>query len=131
LFLLSLFVSITEETLFRGYALNFCLGRIGNKGSILLVSILFACSHFGNYAIAPYIITFLGGLVFAILSIRTKSLFPAITFHLVWNFSQMLISNMFVKKIQIFEISQIVILLIVLVLLKFGIFKNALSPRNN
>jgi membrane protease YdiL (CAAX protease family) len=127
LFFLSLCVAITEEIIFRGYILNFCINKIGYRSSILLVSIFFAFSHFDSSTLIPYITTFLGGLIFAMLSIRTKSLLPAIMFHLAWNFSQMLISILFLTNLSIpfgkpvFEISQILFLFIVLGFLKFDI----------
>jgi membrane protease YdiL (CAAX protease family) len=129
---LSFFIAVTEEILFRGYILNFCKNIIGNKSSIVLVSIIFALSHFNNHTLAAYIISFLGSVVFSLLTLKTNSLYPAITFHWVWNFSQMVVSNLFIKRQfipffgQVFDLAQVLFLVVVIILLAFVV--NAKKP---
>jgi membrane protease YdiL (CAAX protease family) len=114
LFILSLFIALTEEILFRGYILNFFQKTLGVTTAIILSSLFFALMHFNFHVLLPYISIFLGGILFAYLTTITKSLYPAIAFHLAWNLSQMLISTFFSKQMnivfigQVFEILQIV-----------------------
>ena len=88
--LLMLFISAAEEYLFRGIILR-RLGRKMNAWLALFISsVLFAAVHLTNPYITPLAIVniFLGGLVFGIAYMLTRSLAYVIFFHFGWNFVQ-------------------------------------------
>jgi uncharacterized protein len=87
---LMLLISAAEEYIFRGIILR-RLGRKINMWPALLISaVLFAAVHIMNTDITPLAIVniFLGGLVFGIAYMFTRSLSYVIFFHFGWNFIQ-------------------------------------------
>jgi membrane protease YdiL (CAAX protease family) len=81
LFCAALLPGICEETMFRGLMLG-TLGRLGAVKSVLITSLLFALLHFNPR-------NFLGslffGVVFGIVTLRTRSTFPAMIAHVSGN----------------------------------------------
>jgi uncharacterized protein len=90
---------LTEELLFRGALLYLAYKKWGIKNSILLSAICFGVYHwfsynvFGNISsmISVFIITAIGGWMFAYSFVKTKSLYLPIGLHLGWNLANIII----------------------------------------
>lgn len=92
-----LVVGICEETLFRGYFLNRLRPLVTNDQTALIIqAIMFACIHLPRYAttypslsgvtiISNLITVGLLGYLFGWLFLKTKSLWPGIIVHSVWD----------------------------------------------
>ncbi|MCA9751644.1 MAG: CPBP family intramembrane metalloprotease [Gemmatimonadetes bacterium] len=88
LFLIAISPGICEELVFRGVFLGL-LRRVGTvRSAILISSAGFALIHLSVFRFAP---TFLLGLVMAGIVVRTRSIFPSMLFHAVYNASVMLV----------------------------------------
>ena len=81
LFVVSISAGICEEVMFRGFMMK-AYEKIGVKKAIIITSILFGVFHFNPQNLLGPI--FLGG-VFAILLIKTNSIYSAILSHAVNN----------------------------------------------
>jgi CAAX protease family protein len=87
---LFLSVGVSEETLFRGYPL-FTLSRsIGFWPAAIVLSGIFGWVHSGNPGESRFgeVAAGLFGLVIAYSILRTKTLWWAIGFHFMWDYSQ-------------------------------------------
>ncbi|MTV81148.1 CPBP family intramembrane glutamic endopeptidase [Secundilactobacillus folii] len=92
-----LVVGITEETIFRGYLLNRLRKMLASEqNALILQAILFALIHLPRYLTTyptPSFLTILGQLVtvallgylFGWLFLRSRSLWPSIIVHSVWD----------------------------------------------
>lgn len=95
----TLLVGISEEVVFRGIVLQTFLQKGGIVTAILVSAILFSLFHavniFGGASISEVINqmigVFLGGIVYACLSINLKSFIPLIIYHCLWDF--LILSN--------------------------------------
>lgn len=84
---------LTEEFLFRGALLYLAIKKIGLKNACILSSIAFGVYHWFSYGlfgnlpqmIYIFILTGIGGLVFAYAFARTRSMWLPIGLHLGWN----------------------------------------------
>lgn len=80
----SLAAPLGEETLFRGFMLTTLRARYGTAWAIAIVAVLFAALHLD-------LVNFLGlaelAVVFALLSLRARSLWAAVVAHGVHNFA--------------------------------------------
>src|SRR5262249_22749705 len=82
--LLPLLVSVAlvpafcEELAFRGFILKGLERRFRPRAAVIVSSFLFALSHMNVFQFLP---TFFLGVVLGLLTIRSKSLAPAILFH--------------------------------------------------
>lgn len=76
-----------EEFFFRGYLLR-TLGEYGPRVGLISSSLVFALMHMITGRVAPLdqLALFLHGLFFATLAQRTKSLWPGVITHFVYNF---------------------------------------------
>lgn len=82
-----------EEFLFRGALLYICIKKLGLKNACILSSIVFGVYHWFSYGIFGnipqmiyiFILTGIGGLLFAFSFARTKSMWLPIGLHLGWN----------------------------------------------
>lgn len=85
-----LLVAAAEEFIFRGLILRKLLRHINNWLALLISAALFAIVHLTNTDITTLGIlnVFLGGLVFGISYMLTRSLPLVILFHFAWNFFQ-------------------------------------------
>ncbi|OGU61548.1 MAG: hypothetical protein A2X64_02365 [Ignavibacteria bacterium GWF2_33_9] len=94
LILLLIFAS-QEEILFRGFILNTFSLRFSEKTSLILSAILFSSIHSINYnfSMLAAFNTFLGGIFFGTLFLKTKSLWMPIFTHYFWNLIQSLFLN--------------------------------------
>lgn len=75
-----------EEFLFRGYLMR-TLAHYGPRASALISSVIFALVHAITGRVHPLdqFALFLHGYFFAVLAQRTKSLWPGVTLHFVFN----------------------------------------------
>lgn len=75
-----------EEFLFRGYVMR-TLGHYGPKAAALLSSVVFALMHMVTGRTSPLeqVSLFLHGYLFAVLFRRSKSVWPGLVFHFVYN----------------------------------------------
>jgi sodium transport system permease protein len=82
--------SVCEELAFRGFILSGLLRSFRQRNAILISSFLFALFHMNVFQFLP---AFFLGIVLGLLTVRSKSLVPAIIFHMVHN--SMLIGAMY------------------------------------
>jgi sodium transport system permease protein len=82
LFLLAVSPGVCEELVFRGAFLGLLRRTGAVRSAVLASSAFFALIHLNVFRFAP---TFLLGLVLAALVVRTRSVFPAMVFHAVYN----------------------------------------------
>jgi len=73
---------VCEEILFRGFALRPLEKHLGPKWAIILTSVIFSIVHLDFLRLVP---TFLLGLTFGYVTIKTRSIFPAILLHVMNN----------------------------------------------
>lgn len=83
-------VALFEEICFRGYALYTLADGIGFWPAAILLSLLFAAAHLtnGGEAAAGIIAVVFFGLMICVSVWRTGSLFWAIGFHFMWDYSE-------------------------------------------
>lgn len=83
-------VALFEEICFRGYALYTLADGMGFWPAAVVLSLLFAGAHVGNggEAAAGIIAVFFFGLTICFSVRRTGSLFWAIGFHFMWDYSE-------------------------------------------
>jgi len=118
-FLLAILVAFSEESLFRGIIFSYFQKRIGSLPSVLFTSLLFSCVHLQYSGIAPFITAFIVATVFSVLTMRYKSLLPAIGFHAGWNFSYFIFEEFYTAEFiipvwgNLFEIPQMIFLFVI------------------
>lgn len=92
--IMTLFVGIAEETVFRGIILKtFCKPNNIKRG-IIISAIAFSMLHSVNILagisiitmISQLIMTFLFGLAFACVAIKIRNIIPLIIYHWIWDF---------------------------------------------
>jgi sodium transport system permease protein len=74
--------ALCEELAFRGFVLRGLHQGFRPRNAVLLSSLFFALFHLNVFLFVP---TFLLGVVLGLLTVRSKSLLPAIAFHLLHN----------------------------------------------
>ncbi|WP_088350295.1 CPBP family intramembrane glutamic endopeptidase [Bacillus cereus] len=74
---------IFEELIFRGFLLHFFSERFPFWIAAVLTSFFFGIAH--TYSLGVMVITFFTGLLMAILCKKTKSIIPAMLFHIMNN----------------------------------------------
>jgi hypothetical protein len=79
---LALLPAVCEELFFRGYALSGLRGGIGKVAAVLIVALAFAINH---HSIHRLFITGGLGILFGILVLRYRSIWPAMLAHLLHN----------------------------------------------
>lgn len=98
LFVNTLFVGLSEETMFRGVLLSGLRTRIGLRPAVAISTVVFGVVHVLNVfltgdlvlAVAQAFAAMASGLLLAAIRIRTGSLWPAVGYHTVWNFATFL-----------------------------------------
>ena len=85
LFILVAVQPIGEEIFFRGFLLDKITGLIGPKTAILTTAVLFGLSHLSYGMAYTTVIATLLGVVFAVIVIKTKSLYSSIFAHITIN----------------------------------------------
>lgn len=86
-FVLSVFIiaPIVEEFVFRALIMTKLRKEFNVTTSIIVSAILFALIHFMAGSIVIVVHAFLGGIIFSLAYMKTKSLFPAIIAHIFGN----------------------------------------------
>jgi sodium transport system permease protein len=74
--------AICEELAFRGFVLHGLHHGFRPRNAVLLCSFFFALFHMNVFLFVP---TFVLGVILGLLTVRSRSLFPAIVFHLLHN----------------------------------------------
>ncbi|MBU1637441.1 ABC transporter permease, partial [bacterium] len=82
LLLLAVLPGICEELLCRGFMLRAFRPRLGTTGAIVIVSIIFGLLHMNPYRLLPTIVI---GVLLALLSIWSGSIYPAMLGHFMNN----------------------------------------------
>ena len=82
LLLLTVFPGVCEELLFRGTLMSLLLKRGRVASALLWQAVAFALSHVYFFKLAP---TFLLGLALGWLTLRTRSIWPAVLVHVLHN----------------------------------------------
>jgi hypothetical protein len=91
-------VALSEEWMFRGVLFQALRSRLRLWPAIVLTSVLFGAIHVLNavvlgdlrLAAAQAVAATMTGVLLIALMLRTGSIWPAITFHMVWNFGILL-----------------------------------------
>jgi len=76
---------IVEEFVFRALIITRLRKEVSAVVSVIISAVLFAFIHFMAGGIVTVVHAFLGGLIFAVSYVKTKSLFPAIAAHFFGN----------------------------------------------
>ncbi|MBI3409180.1 MAG: CPBP family intramembrane metalloprotease [Planctomycetes bacterium] len=97
LLVFALLPALCEEVAFRGYILAGLMRRFRPRTAVILSSFLFALFHMNVFQFMP---SFFLGVVLGLLTVRSKSLLPAIFFHFLHN-SVLLGSIYLAREIQI------------------------------
>lgn len=98
LFLNTLFVGISEETMFRSVMLSGLRTRMGLRGAVAVSTVVFGVVHVLNVfltgdlalAVAQSSAAMASGVLLAAIRIRSGSVWPAVGYHTVWNFATFL-----------------------------------------
>src|SRR4029077_4889562 len=93
LLVFGLLAAVCEELAFRGLILSGLLRRFRPRNAVILSSFLFALFHMNVFQFLP---AFFLGVVLGLVTVRSKSLVPAIIFHLLHN--TLLISSMYLSN---------------------------------
>ena len=100
-FLLLIFAPILEEFMFRRLFLD-RLMVLGTRPAILISAVLFALPHLISQGPAQVFYTFVLGLSFAYVTVRTRKLWPAILLHSLSNLYCGIIAAVWPKDIPVF-----------------------------
>lgn len=86
-FIVSVFIiaPMVEEFVFRALIMTALRKGISTTASILISALLFALIHAMAGGVIIVVHAFLGGLIFALSYVKTKSLFPAVIAHIFGN----------------------------------------------
>ncbi len=90
LVIFGLLPAVCEELAFRGFILTGLLRGLRPRDAVLLSSFLFAVFHMNVFQFLP---SFFLGVVLGLLTVRSKSVFPAMIFHFLHN--SLLIGGMY------------------------------------
>jgi membrane protease YdiL (CAAX protease family) len=101
-------IALSEEWMFRGILFQALRSRLNLWPAVLLTSSLFGAVHllnvlvFGDLALAAAqaVAAAMTGLLLVALVIRTGSIWPSIVYHMVWNFSILLVAYETSKYLQ-------------------------------
>ena len=83
IFALVLWGPFAEEIFFRGFMMTALIPTFGMVGAIAVSSLIFAVSHMSVGSFAPI---FFSGILFSLLYLRTRSIWPPMTAHALQNF---------------------------------------------
>jgi len=91
-------VPIVEEYLFRGVFQQLVFNKIQSKilgitYANILTSIIFSLSHIFSTPILSSILIFIPSIIFGVLYDRSKSIYPSIIVHSIYNFNIFMIYN--------------------------------------
>lgn len=90
LIITSFLAGICEEVLFRGYIQHLLIKRLTVYWAVIITSVAFSLAHMANpgYTWISAINIGLIACIFSLMTIRTRSLYFAIGFHIAWNLFQ-------------------------------------------
>ncbi len=93
IFLLALFSGISEELPLRGYLLHLFSRNQKTFAGIAAISFYFAMLHISNTGMNLLVITnlFLVGVFLSLVTLYTKSIYPAISMHVSFNFLEIIL----------------------------------------
>ncbi len=80
--IIALTPGVCEEILFRGFALRPLEKKLGPKWAVLITSLAFAIVHLDFIRLIP---TFILGVAFGFVAVKTRSIFPSIILHTLNN----------------------------------------------
>lgn len=94
----TLFVGLSEETMFRSVLLSGLRSRLGLRPAVAISTVVFGVVHVLNVfltgdlllAVAQAVAAMASGLLLAAIRLRTGSLWPAVGYHAVWDFATFL-----------------------------------------
>ena len=93
-----LFAPVFEETFFRGFLFaGLERSRIGAVGTIILTSLVWASLHL-QYNLMGMVTIVILGLVLGTVRFKTRSLWPAIMIHALWNAAALLATAVSLKS---------------------------------
>ena len=86
--LYTFYLAAFEELLFHGEIFQSIQEKFGNVLTVILMSVVFALAHLPNEFMNGlfFLNLILGGILFALMLIKTNSLWLGISFHFFWNF---------------------------------------------
>jgi membrane protease YdiL (CAAX protease family) len=86
---------LIEELIFRGIAFQIIEENYGKVWALVISSSTFSLAHSFNPEISfiSYSNIFLAGIFLGLMFIKSRSLYPPIIFHFIWNFSLVFILN--------------------------------------
>ncbi|MBI3558726.1 MAG: CPBP family intramembrane metalloprotease [Deltaproteobacteria bacterium] len=90
LLVLAILPGIFEELAFRGYLFTSLARGFSGVWTVVLTSLMFGANHFSLIRMLP---TTLIGLVLGTVAWRTRSIFPTILFHVVYNSAVILVAG--------------------------------------
>ena len=94
--LIGILAGVCEETLFRGPIQTGLMRRLPTWSAIVVTAILFAAAHLDLYGMP--VRTFLG-IILGWMVVRTRSVFPAMMMHAVYDITQLLYVAYEVRKV--------------------------------
>jgi uncharacterized protein len=94
-------IALSEEWMFRGILLRALLARFRLWPAVLITSVLFGAFHVLNaftlgdlrMALAQSVAAMMTGMLLVALVLRTGSIWPAVAYHMVWNFGLLLVAH--------------------------------------
>jgi len=88
--LLILVYAMNEEIVFRGVIFQSLISKFSPTAITIFVSFLFSSVHFFNssFGSIPFVNTFLSGVLFSVIYLKTESLWLPVFAHYFWNWSQ-------------------------------------------
>jgi membrane protease YdiL (CAAX protease family) len=89
-FAVYLLFAMIEEVINRGYLFQTLCEGIGKVGTAVIISLIFSMVHIFNpdFSVLAGIFLFIHGLMYAVVYIKTCSLWTPIGLHMAWNFTQ-------------------------------------------
>lgn len=78
---------IMEELVFRGISFQHIMEKSGSFWAVIISSLAFAAFHYFNpfFSGLAFINIFIAGILMSIMYIKSRSLYPQIIFHFLWN----------------------------------------------
>lgn len=113
-------IVLSEELFFRGYIFQNIYRKNNSITAVFISSLMFAFAHFiGNgFDIVYFLNTFIAGILFCIMYIKTKSLWISISFHFSWNLILYLFNNYLIEFDYICSIILLILIFVSVKILK-------------
>lgn len=119
---MTMFVGIAEEVVFRGFLLNSLLEKGQVKRAIFISAFMFSLLHAVNIfagltvleVVSQLVMTFIFGLAFACIAVKIKNIIPLIIYHWLWDMC-VISSNLLGSKILVFTAMAIILEFLVII----------------